>query len=50
MKKIILALVAVVSVSALFAQVKYSDLSLSEAIVKAKSENKKVLVMGSATW
>ncbi len=50
MRKLFLMLaLAVISVTA-FSQVKYFDGTLAEAVAKAKNEDKKVLIMASATW
>ena len=36
--------------SSVMAQVEFENGSLKDAIVKAKADNKLVMVMGSATW
>lgn len=50
MKKVFFGLVALLLSGSAMAQVKFADLTLDEAIAKAKVENKRVMVMGSATW
>jgi len=50
MKKIILSLVAALFSFSAMGQVVYQNLSLDQAIEKAKATNKLVMVICSATW
>lgn len=50
MKKLLLFLALVLSTNVLFAQIKFHDISVADAVAKAKSENKIAMIIGSATW
>lgn len=50
MKKIFFAIVILFMSSSLMAQVQFESKSLKESVVKAKAENKIVIIMASATW
>lgn len=50
MKKLLFIVSAMLISNTLFAQTKFENISLKEAIAKAKIENKYVMVMTSTTW
>lgn len=50
MKKLFLVTAFLVSSIAVMAQVKFFDGTIKEAMKKAKTENKNIVVLASTTW
>ena len=50
MKRVFLAVVALLVSSSLMAQVQFESGNLKDAIAKANADNKLVMIMGSTTW